>query len=261
MMRVALFFVCIFSLSFSPFAEGFAKEKGGSKKAKTNLTIDIAQDRVGITTNFPGAEVVVFGATTEVLRGAEIAAVLTGPETSTIVRKKQPVLGMWLNQTSVEFPHVPHFYAYAVSTNEQNMADSEVLNQQGIGINALHFEPADHDDLDISPVFQESLIRLLQFRGQYPLQAGQMQRLDEGLFRVNFKLPSNISTGIYTVRVFAFQKGKVVEKAEKIFVVEQVGISAEIRAFALNHSFMYAAVMLVMAIVMGLFSLWLSRRK
>jgi uncharacterized protein (TIGR02186 family) len=230
---------------------------GAFAQGKENMvSIDLASDRVDITTGFTGSRVVVFGvADTK----GDVAIVLRGPESRIVVRKKQQAMGIWLNRESVEFLDVPRFYDYAASRDESAIAQPGILSSFGIGLDTLVFEPKDPDDPDMVSEFHEALLRTRQEQGNFPLHAGQVKWLGNGLFRTEFYLPANVPTGSYDVEAFLFSKGELVGRQEKRLRVEQAGASAEILRFAMNYSLAYAFVGLLLAASAGLLSVALSR--
>lgn len=223
------------------------------------FSIDLAADHVEVTSNFSGATVVVFG--TMDTKSDGLAITLKGPNSQVMVRKKENVMGMWLNRGYIFFKDVPHFYSYAVYGDEKKLAPSSVLAQNEIGLNALVIRPEDEDELEESIPFQEALIRNWQKTGHFPLNSNQITMQGGRLFRADFQLPSNIPTGTYKVSAYSFKGGKIVDSRDKLLIVEQAGFSALVKNFALEHSFAYAFIMLLIALLTGLFSGFLVRQK
>lgn len=248
-----LFFVAFFSV-------------GAVVAAPSRIVMDMAKDSVDVTTGFSGSEIVVFGNVETDGRDAGhrgVVVLLKGPDARIIVRKKEPVMGMWVNSDSIEFRNVPTFYDYAVSINERDLAPAQTLIENGIGLNTLVFDPEDRDDRDDNErfrLFQEALIRLWQRHGNLPLDAKKVRFLGNGLFRADFILPANIPTGAYQVEAFLFEGGKLVDKREKILQVQQAGTSAVIHHYAQSYSLMYALFGFAMAVGMGLLSYGLARK-
>ncbi|HNQ91923.1 MAG TPA: TIGR02186 family protein [Alphaproteobacteria bacterium] len=227
------------------------------------VIIDLARDNVDVTTGFSGSDIVVFGTVENNNKDQSVVVLLKGPESRVVVREKSQIMGMWLNSDTITFESIPHFYDYAVSTREADIAKPQILIDNGIGLNTLVFEPEDRDDLEDKPrykKFQEALIRNWQHSGNLPLTAKKVKFVGDGLFRADFSLPANIPTGPYQVEAFLFEKGNLVDKRERVLEVRQAGLSAEINRYAHRYSLIYAFVGIFIAAGMGLLSAALSRK-
>ena len=79
------------------------------------LVISLSTDRVEIASNFTGTGLTVFGAVdtriAELDNGSGIIVVLTGPSETVTARRKERILGLWLNRSEETFVDVPAFYA------------------------------------------------------------------------------------------------------------------------------------------------------
>ena len=81
----------------------------------------LSQNAVGITADFTGSQIFVFGAI-ERDRLADdrdddldVIIAITGPDERVVLRKKSRKLGIWVNDDSVEIDAAPSFYAVATS--------------------------------------------------------------------------------------------------------------------------------------------------
>lgn len=216
--------------------------------ASERLTIDLASDHVDITTGFDGADLVLYGVKD---RNVDVAVVIEGPKRKTIVRKKGQMLGAWMNMESVEFENVPGFYAYALSKNENDF-DPGILKELNIGLNALFFEPESAPpQKERIRNFQEAMIRNKQAQGLFPLEANPIKFLDDGFFRTNLYIPSNVPVGVYRVTTYLLDQGRVIEEKTLSLRVAQVGASALIYRFATQSSLYYAFLCVFMALSAG----------
>jgi len=222
----------------------------------SRIVIDLAEDHVDITSSFNGKNVTVFGTFDQ---DGDIAVVLRGPQSRIAVRKKKSSFGVWLNRQSVDFKHVPLFYSFATSRETSGLAESALLRQLGIGINALNFEAIGDSKDDLAPEFQEALIRTRQAKGLYSLEPARVRIMGQRLFRADFFLPGNVPTGNYQVEAFLFKNGFLVDKSEADLSVGQAGFSGSILNFAVDYSLAYAMVGLLMAMIAGFAAFWMSR--
>jgi len=236
--------------------------------SNSRIVIDMANESVDVTTGFTGSDIVVFGTINsknlKLSSDVGVVIVLRGPNSSVIVRKKDQVAGMWLNSDSIEFRNIPHFYDYAISLPENQLANAQTLIDNEIGLNTLVFDTEDKDDRDDAlryREFQEALIRIWQQEGNLPLGSKNIKFIGDNLFRADFTLPASIPTGLYEVQAYLFENGKLSDKRERILEVRQAGLSAFINHYAHSYSLLYALVGFAMAISIGMLSAHLSRKR
>ncbi len=221
-----------------------------------NIVIDTAENHVDITTGFSGENITVFGT---IDRDGDVAVVLKGPLNRVVMRKKEPVGGMWLNRESVDFKRVPLFYSYALSRPEGSIAERPVLDRYMIGLDALQFDAANYDDRAHVEEFQEALIRTQQAKGLYKYESTPVRFISDRLFRATFYLPSDVPVGHYRVEAYLLKDKEIVDSATTGIDVAQAGASAEILNFAVDYSFAYALLGLLMAAGAGFLAFWMSR--
>lgn len=228
-----------------------------SAQSRGDIIIDMAQEKVDITSSFDGETITVFGS---VNQQADVALVVRGPESRIVIRKKHPSLGIWLNSESVDFRRVPLFYHYALSRSENGLADIGTLSAYGIGLNALSFDAADYDRKKTNTSeFQEALIRTRQSQGLFPLMPMPVRFIGDRLFKASFYLPANVPVGHYQVNAYLFSNGRLIDNYQTGFDVGQAGLSADILNFAVDYSFAYAILGLLLAIGAGCWAFWMSR--
>ena len=88
--------------------------------ADESIVSGLSQNRVSITADFVGSEILVYGA---VKRDApapegsplEVIVTVEGPATPLTVRRKERVAGIWINNASVRVDSAPSFFAVATT--------------------------------------------------------------------------------------------------------------------------------------------------
>lgn len=209
------------------------------------LTLDLAEDHVDITTGFDGTRLVVYGTTSS--RG-DIIISLFGPERTMVVRRKDRVMGAWINAQSVEFHRVPGYYDYA-RTNSIRSMSPEIGRK--FGLSALDFYPEERLPDTEARRFREALIRNKQAQGLFPLQGRSVQMISDGFYKAVFPLPANMPTGLYQVEASLIEEGAVRAQAQRQLQVGQVGFSARVYLFAQDHSWLYALFTIGVALFAG----------
>src|SRR6059036_96855 len=76
------------------------------------LIADLSNHLIAITTGFTGTDVLLFGATDG---PGDIIALVRGPTGRAIVRRKDRIMGIWINKSAMGFEDVPNFFAVSSS--------------------------------------------------------------------------------------------------------------------------------------------------
>jgi uncharacterized protein (TIGR02186 family) len=230
-MRVLLAFIAALLISSAASAQ--------------NMTVDLAERQVAITTGFNGSHLTLFG--TKRAPG-DIAVVVSGPDRKMVVRRKGRVAGIWMNATSMTFWRVPSFYDVAVSGGQP---DEEILRAAGIGIGAIDFKPDQDEDANRVEHFKEALIRTRQEEGLFPVGTRKVNFKGSDLFRADFNVPADVPTGDYKVTAYLLRDGRIVGSQEDKLHIGQAGLAARLSKFSRRESFAYGLVCVLFAIFAG----------
>ncbi len=218
------------------------------------LTFDLVQDHVEITSSFSGMPLVVFGS---VNAKGDLAVILEGPVKNSTVRRKERIMGAWINRGWARFEGVPSYYDFAMNVEEgaPPLLRDDIALEKHLGFaflnEAVHGKRHKGEALQ---AFRAALLRNKQERDLYPLASQNIQFISPELFRVDFDLPSNIPSGQYKVRVMLIRGGGVVYEQVKEFSIGLEGVSANIYKFAQGYSFLYGVLCVFIACIFG----WLS---
>lgn len=227
-----------------------------------SLTIDMARSRIDITMGFNGANVTLYGVKKG--RGA-VAVTIAGPERSLVVRRKArlPGVGIWANTKAVVFKAVPAYYNFALDRPTGELAPAATLKEYGIGFPALKFDPA--KDENIAPetlkAFQQALLRRKQDQELFPGTAQAVTYLDDAFFRVDFYIPPDVPTGLYKVKTYLIDGGRIQVTGTTQVNIAQKGTNAAIYRFAHEWSFAYGLLCVLFAMTMGWLSNSIRRRR
>lgn len=222
------------------------------------LSVDLAEKSIDISTGFNGAQLVIYG--TRKQQG-DIAITVSGPTETMMVRRREQILGIWMNRKSLRFENVPSYYDLALTRKESDIAAMDTLLRYDIGLDALQFETRENADPSRVDTFREALIRNRQGQGLFPLEPRPIKFIDNNFFRAAFYLPANVPTGIYRVRTFLIEDGQVLDSKENEIKVAQTGLSAEIFLFARRQSLAYGVIAVLMALFFGWGAYVLLRRE
>ena len=224
--------------------------------SEEEVVAGLSQNRVAITANFDGSEILIFGA---VKREApppgtgplQVVITVAGPSQPIVVRRKEKRFGIWINTDSVEVDSAPSFYAVATSgpLNEV-LKDIEDLRYKISIPRAIRSVGAPMNIAD-SAAFTDALIRIRSKKGLYQLDANTVNVAQETLFDTSIALPANLTEGAYTARIFLTRSGLVVAAHERTIDVQKVGLERWLFNLAHETPLAYAILTLVIAISAG----------
>lgn len=220
------------------------------------IVAGLSQNRVSITANFDGSEILIYGA---VKREApepksprlEIIIAVEGPSVPQIIRRKEKVAGIWINRGAITVDSAPTFYAVAttgplaeVLSNTEDLRYKISVKQV---VRAIGASSESKDAADYVAAFE----RIRRTEGEYRVSEGSVQLLEGTLFRADVVLPSNLTEGRYRVRIFLTRGGKVVDNHERIIAVRKAGLERDLYNYAHEQPLAYGIACLVLAVVAG----------
>ena len=217
----------------------------------TALIIDSSTSEVKVSSSFIGTDVMVFGTAND---KDDIIVVITGPTETAIVRKKGRVSGIWINKEKLEFREIPGFYAIASTRPLSEITETDELKKQKIGIhNVITTASLNSKDENIKTFksFKDALVRGQKTKGLYLDMPLTIDVVSKRLFKTTFHFPNNMTTGIYKVKVFSFQKKRLVSMVSKTISVEKIGIGADVFKFAKEQSALYGLLAILIAVLSG----------
>jgi uncharacterized protein (TIGR02186 family) len=212
------------------------------------IVADVSDRKIAITAGFSGADTTLFGALPE---NGDVILTVTGPEEVVKVRRKERVLGVWLNRNTVEFDRVPGFYWIAASRPLPDIAGESWLAVQRLGTSHLRYIIRNATDyLDIAQ-FQRALTDLRE-RDELFLSSPALVSIMGGrLYRADVHIPANAPTGEYTVTTYLLRSGALIGKEVTVLQLRKEGSMAQVSDIAENQALVYALLALVLALLAG----------
>lgn len=223
--------------------------------AVENLVADLDQEEVFITTDFNGAELLLFGAL-ERASIDDIAIIVTGPSKKIAVRRKDKVVGIWLNTENADVVGLPSFYHILTTRPLNEIASGNTLKLNRLGFDHIPFKLDANSSIDEGTVeeWKAALIRNMKNTGLWADQVGQIKVISDVLFRTNIQIPANIMPGNYKVRTLHFRDGAVVNENVSTIMVSKSGLSAIIYRMAHEYAPFYGIFAIIFAVASG----WLA---
>ena len=236
---------------------------GARPAAAERLVVSLSNHRVQITSNFVGEDLVLFGTIepdpgkTTRRASYDLVVTVTGPRKSFRTRRKERVLGIWVNTSSREFVRVPSYLAVLSNRPFAQIAAPETLRRQQIGLD--NFLLPQRIGVDIADTvrddpFRVAFVRLEREQSLYREISNAVTFLTPVVFRAALPLPSNVPTGTYDIDVKLFSEGAVIANTTSALEVIKAGFEQYVAEAAASNGLAYGIATTLMALSIG----WLA---
>lgn len=231
--------------------------------AAERLVVSLSNHRVAVTSNFTGEDLVLFGTVepdqprTALRPGYNLVVTVTGPRETMRTRRKQRVLGIWVNVDSREFVRVPSYLSVLSNRPTPEIAAPEVLRRLQVGLNnyllTQRIGPDFADTVPDDP-FRVAFVALETQNGLYRQSSTAVTFLTPTVFRAAIPLPANVPTGNYLIDVMLFADGAMVARANSALEVTKTGFEQYVADAARDHGLLYGLLTTLMALLTGWFA-------
>ena len=233
------------------------------------LVVSLSNHRVQITSNFVGEDLVLFGTIepdpgkSTASAGYDLVVTVTGPRRTLRTRRKERVLGIWVNVDSREFVRVPSYLAILSNKPAAEIANAATARRLQVGLDSVLLTQrigADLGDTVLDDPFRAAFVRLQVQHGLYREIANGVTFLTPTVFRAAIPLPSNVPTGTFTIDVKLFANGAPIAQTSTALEVIKAGFEQYVADAAVNHGLLYGLLTTLMALLTGWFASVVFRR-
>jgi uncharacterized protein (TIGR02186 family) len=228
-----------------------------------HLVLALSTHRVQINSSFVGTDLVLFGSVERDEQSAtrsgsyDIVVRVSGPPQTEVTRRKERVLGIWVNSESRVFLDAPGFVAVLSNRPINEIAGPEVLRRYRIGLDNLvlpQMISGDIGDVPLSDPFRTAFLRLNREQRLYRETGNAVTFLTSTLFRAAIRLPANVPVGTYVVDVHLFTGGVMLSQSNSAIEIQKVGFEQFVAATAREHGLLYGLATAGLALLTG----WLA---
>jgi uncharacterized protein (TIGR02186 family) len=224
------------------------------------VIISLSTHRVLISSNFTGADLVLFGSIEQdartVGRAGDYVIVVTviGPRRTVVTWRKERVFGVWVNASSRTFVEPPSYLAVLTNRPVEAIASRDILRRNRIGLSRFLLPQdiaGDIGDPRGEDPFRQAFVRLKMEQQLYLERSNAITFITPSLFRASVPLPANVSVGDYEVDVKLFADGVPIAAETSAFEIVKTGVEQLIAWSAREHSLLYGLATTALAFLTG----------
>ncbi|MGI8526174.1 MAG: TIGR02186 family protein [Pseudolabrys sp.] len=236
--------------------------------AAERLVVAMSSQRVAITSSFIGEDLVLFGTIEPDSGGTlrdnyDLVVTVTGPPKTFRTRRKERVLGIWVNVDSRDFLRVPAYLSVLTNRPAAQIAAPDLRRRQQIGMNDYLLTQrvgADFADTVKADPFRAAFVQLETQSGLYGERQNGVRFLTPRVFRANIPVPSNAPLGSYVVDVKLLAEGKLITQTNSAFEIIKAGFEQYVANAAANRGLLYGFATALLALLTGWFASVVFRR-
>jgi uncharacterized protein (TIGR02186 family) len=241
----------------------------GAPATAEKLVTSVSSHRVLISSNFTGADIVLFGAIDDDDKpanregGYDIVVTVRGPTQTFIARRKDRALGIWVNVESRQFIDVPSYLAVMTSRPPNELGPPDFLRRNRIGVANHTLQQrigADYGDVVPKDPFRVAFLRVKRDEGLFYEEPTGVTFMTPTLFRATVPLPGIAPTGVYEVETLLLSAGNVIARESTAIEVVKTGFEELFAGTARDHGFIYGLATALLALGTGLLANFMFRR-
>lgn len=216
------------------------------------VVADLSNYRIDIDARFIGTRLFLFGSRNE---NGDVVVVIRGPEREFTVRRKERIMGIWMNRRYVTFHPAPDFYAVASSKPLEALEHAELMARLEIGNdNLLKVKKTASRKLDAEE-FRQALLDYQHKRRLYR-ETGKLQFMGDSLFKATFEFPDTIARGDYIAEIYLLQNNRIIGVQSIPITVSKTGFDGAVSSLAYDAPWLYGLIAIALALTAG----WLANR-
>jgi uncharacterized protein (TIGR02186 family) len=237
--------------------------------AAERIVVSLSHHRVAITSSFTGEDLILFGAievdtpNTQLRDTYDLVVTVAGPRQTYRTRRKERVLGIWVNVDSRPFLNVPSYLSVLANRPFTHITDTENLRKEQIGLDNYLLTQrvgADFADTVRDDPFRAAFVRIENEHGLYNENTAAVSFITPTVFRAAIPLPSAVPTGVYMADIKLYAGGEIVGRAETAFEITKAGFEEFVAEAAREHGLIYGLATAMLALLTGWFASIMLRR-
>ena len=177
--------------------------------------------------------------------------VVRGPQADMTVRRKERVMGIWVNREQAVFTGLPGYYFLASTRPLDDIASLPTLQRFRLGTANLESTYKGSMTAGNALAFRAAAIRDRKRERLYWESPAGIEFLSRTLFRARIAVPASVPPGEYRAEAYLFQNGTVVSAQSSPLFIDKSGFERRVYNYAYQASFAYGFAAVLMAFALG----------
>lgn len=227
--------------------------------AVNDLVATVSQNLVAISTDFTGANVMLFGTA----RGrGDVVITVRGPAISKTVYRKKRIGGIWVNSENRVFTNILSYYRVMSTRPFGDWLPPQVRERHQIGLDYLSLQAVNAlvPELSGRSTFAGAVSEIYRDFGFYAEFEQGVVKIGDSLFRANIDIPGDVKPGTYLVEILLLKDGEVTNAQVLPIFVRKTGLTVAVDNFARKISWLYGIFSVLVAVFAGLGANWAFQR-
>ena len=233
-----------------------------------DLVVSLSTQHVRIASNFTGLDLAVFGAIDARTRADpettyDVVVTIIGPTQAFVTRRKERVLGLWVNVESREFAEAPAYLAVLSNRPLADIADVETRRRERLGTDFVSLRQrvgTNVTEAVTSDAYRRAFLRLRGEQGLVVQDEGAVNFLAGTVFRAKVPLPPKVPTGKFEVATAVFVGGVRIAQEVVSLTISKTGFEATVANAARDHALFYGLAVVALSLLTGWFASVIFRR-
>ncbi len=227
------------------------------------LVTGISDNSISISSNFTGAELVLFGNVERDAQsiarrnGYDIVVIVRGPQQAITVRQKERIAGIWANRNSWTFDDAYGFLAILSNRPLADITNESARDEFAIGLTRQNYTASNVNAAFSNEqrlAFSAALLRQMQARQLYFQNEEGVEFLSNSLFTARIAVPAYVPVGAFEADIMLFGDGALLNRQTVRLDVRKTGFEQFTYALATEQPLLYGIVAVILAVLAG----WLA---
>jgi uncharacterized protein (TIGR02186 family) len=177
--------------------------------------------------------------------------VVRGPQTDMTVRRKQRIMGIWVNREQIEFTGFPAIIFWRARVRSTTSPRCPRCSDS-VWVRAnLESTYKGNMDTDRAAAFRAAAVRDPQTRTPLLGKSNRCRIPEPHALRARIAVPASVPPGEYRAEAYLFEDGTVVSAQSSPLFIDKSGFERRVYNYAYQASFAYGFAAVLMAFALG----------
>lgn len=228
-----------------------AEAETGAVQVDSSVSFTVSPADIKIGTLYHGANVRI---SAQIASCDGVVIKIQGRDEEIKLSRKGKIAVIWLNVAHILVKNAPQVYILTASDELEKICSLEERERLGLGLQMLEKKITFESDKQLVGGEFDEFVKLKEHSGVYDVNGrvtltpnqGGLQHLESIL-----PIPSAMPPGTYTIQLYGFRDGNLVEYGKTELSIEMIGLPRFFTALGFDHGAIYGIVAIAVALMAG----------